>query len=81
MRIISIAFEFQLHGAFQRDSLEKKIVLREHLKFLIVNSKEKGKPSKISLSKDLTGLKAHNKHCVSVLKPYFVLACLLIELH
>ena len=43
----------------------------------MVNSKEIGKTSNISLSKDLIDVKAHNKHRVRVLKPYlFVLACL-----
>ena len=52
------------------------------MKFFIGNSKEKSKTSKIPLTKDLIDIKAHNKHGVSVLKPYlFVLACLFIELH
>ena len=52
------------------------------MKFFIGNSKEKIKTSKIPLTKDLIDMKAHNKHGVSVFKPYlFVLACLLIELH
>ena len=77
----SIAFEFQFHGAFWSNNLEKKtITLREHPKFFIVKSKEKG--SEISLIKDLIDMKARNNHCVSVLKPYLcVLVCLLRELH
>ena len=44
--------------------------------FFMVNSKEIGKTSNISLSKDLIDLKAHNEHRASVLKPYlFDLAC------
>ena len=39
VRMVSIGFEFQFHGAFQSTNLEKKIALREHLKFFIVNSK------------------------------------------
>ena len=45
------------------------------------NKINKNEINDISLSKDLIDVKAHNKHRVSVLKPYlFVLACLLIEL-
>ena len=59
---------------------KKNITLREHPKFFIVKSKEKG--SEISLIKDLIDMKARNNHCVSVLKPYLcVLVCLLRELH
>ena len=36
--------------------------------FFIVFSKEKGNTSKISLSKDLIDMKAHNKHRVSVFR-------------
>ena len=43
--------------------IKKKHTLGEHLMFFIVFSKEKGKTSKILLSKDLIDLKAHNKHC------------------
>ena len=83
MCIVPIAFEFQLHGGFQTGNLEKTITSREHLKFFMVNSKEIGKTNNISLSEDLIiDVKAHNKHGISVLKPYlFVIACLLIELH
>ena len=51
-------------------------------KFFIVNSKEKGVASEISLYKDLIDVKTHSNDRVRVLKPYlFVLVCLLIELH
>ena len=50
--------------------------------FFIVNSKEKGVASEISLYKDLIDVKTHSNDRVRVLKPYlFVLVCLLIELH
>ena len=62
--------------------LKTKFALGEHLMFFIVFSKEKGNTNKISLSKDLIDMEAHNKHCISVFKPYFfVRACLPIELH
>ena len=38
VRIVSIAFEFQFHGAFRSGNIE-------HLKVFIVNSKEKGMTS------------------------------------
>ena len=50
--IVSITFEFQFHGSF-RSNLEKKtIALRKDPKYFIVNSKEKGMTSKISLSEE-----------------------------
>ena len=39
VRIVSIGFEFQFRGAFRSINLEKRVALREHLKFFIVNSK------------------------------------------
>ena len=39
--IALIVFDCQLHEAFQSGNLEKKITLREHFNFIIVNSKEK----------------------------------------
>ena len=51
-------------------------------KFFIVNSKEKGVASEISLCKDLINVKTRSNDRVRVLKPHlFVLVCLLIELH
>ena len=80
--ILSIAFEFQFHGEFQSNNLEKKIALREHPGFFIANSKEEGMTSEVSLSENLVDMKARNNHHVNVLKPYlFVPVCLLIELH
>lgn len=69
-------------GPFEMVILKKKLHQESTLFFFTVKSKENGKTSKISLSKDIIDLKAQKKHCVSVLKPYlFVHACLLIELH
>ena len=48
MGILSIAFEFQFHGAFQN----KKIALRGHPKFFIANFKKEGMKSEISLSEE-----------------------------
>ena len=58
--------EFQFHGSF-RSNLERK-ALREHLKYFLVNSKEKGTTSEISLSEELFDVKARNHRGVSVLK-------------
>ena len=69
VRILSIAFEFQFHAVFQGNNLGKKVALREHPKFFIVNSKEKGMASEISLSKNLIDMTSRNNHRVSVLKP------------
>ena len=50
--------------------------------FFIVNSKEKGVASEISLYKDLIDMKTRSNHLVRVLKPsLFVLVCYLIELY
>ena len=50
--------------------LKETIALREHPKYFIVNSKEKGLTSEISLSEELLDMTARN-HCgVSVLKRY-----------
>ena len=51
-------------------------------KFSIVNTKEKGVASEISLYKDLIDVKTCSNDRVRVLKPHlFVLVCFLIELH
>ena len=47
-----------------------------------MNSKEKAMASEISLSKDVSDMKACRNQDISVLKPYlFVLVCFLVEPH
>ena len=53
-------FNFMEH--FKVIILKKKITSREHLRFFIVNSKQKGMAGEISLPKDLSDMKACNKH-------------------
>ena len=60
LRIVSITSEFQLHGAFRSDNLEKKLHRDSILIFFMVNSHDKGTTSEISLSKDLIDKKALN---------------------
>ena len=60
--------EFQFHGSF-RSNLERRALI-EHLKFFIVNSKEKGTTSEISLCEKLFDMKARNQRGVSVLIRY-----------
>ena len=60
MRIVPCVFEFHIQGVFRVGNLEKKIASREHRNCFIVNSKEKGKTSKISLCKDFIDMKARN---------------------
>ena len=59
----SCVIEFQLRGCFELVILEKKKVAstREHRNSFIVNSKEKGKTSKILQCKDLIAKKARDK--------------------
>ena len=60
--------EFQFHGSF-RSNLERR-ALREHPKYFIVDSKERGTTSEISLSEELFDMKTRNHRGVSVLKRY-----------
>ena len=57
---------------------KKTIALREHPKYFIVNSKEKGMTIEIPLSEKLFDMKARNNQYVRVLKLYL---CLLVCLY
>ena len=57
---------------------KKTIALREHPKYFIVNSKEKGVTIEIPLSEKLFDMKARNNQYVRVLKLYL---CLLVCLY